>query len=125
MRAPGVRQGHDELGGRQPRIGRVLVIRPVVGRVVVIAGRLVREAGDLDLTAGLVQQVRDGAEVPAARADRGYQFGHRGQGVVTLNYDVNAGVLDQLFSEVSGGNTAEDGKRLGMDLFQFGRELDS
>ena len=51
-----------------PAAAVVAVIRPVVTHVVVAAGRLVGEPGGLDLAAGLVQQVRDGAEVTASPA---------------------------------------------------------
>jgi hypothetical protein len=72
----------------------------------------VGEAGDLHLTAGLVQQVRDGAEVPVALPHPGDKLGDRIEGVVTLDDDVDARVLDELVGVVGRRDAAEDDKRV-------------
>jgi hypothetical protein len=84
----------------------------------------VGESGGLDLPARLVQQVRDRAEVPAALPDLGDQLGDRLEGVVTLNDDIDARVLDELIGVVGRRDAAEDRQCLGMHLLQGGRELD-
>src|SRR5258708_4250314 len=123
MCAPGIRQGHDQLGYRGLCAGRFLVERPVVGHVVVPRRWLVGEPGGLYLAVHLVEQVRDGLEVPAARAHLTDQLSNWLEGVVTLDDDVDARVADQLAGIIRRRDSAKDGQRVRMFLLQEGGEL--